>query len=92
MEKITVFTPMNMVYAPVKHVHVKKNIKQQKSENHMRKQKMTERWRKKCNKMCHCPNAEGECTNCECGKREEDSTYEGGGVVIDDTGECESCQ
>ena len=22
----------------------------------------------------------------------EDSTYEGGGVVIDDTGECESCQ
>jgi hypothetical protein len=41
--------------------------------------------------MCHCTNAEGECTNCECG-REEDSTYEGGGVVIDDTGECESCQ
>ena len=53
---------------------------------------MTERWCKKCNKMCHCPNAEGECTNCECGNREEDSTYEGGGVVIDDTGECESCQ
>ena len=23
---------------------------------------MTERWCKKCNKMCHCPNAEGECT------------------------------
>ena len=46
----------------------------------------------KCNKMCHCPNAEGECTNCDCGHREEDATYEGGGVVIDDTGECESCQ
>jgi hypothetical protein len=53
---------------------------------------MTERWCKKCNKMCHCPSAEGECTNCDCNGREEDSTYEGGGVVIDDTGECESCQ
>ena len=31
-------------------------------------------------------------TNCECNGREEDSTYEGGGVIIDDTGECESCQ
>ena len=57
------------------------------------KKKMTERFCKKCNKMCHCTNAEsGECTNCDCGNREEDSTYEGGGVVIDDTGECESCQ
>ena len=57
------------------------------------KKKMTERWCKKCNKMCHCTNAEsGECTNCDCGNREEDSTYEGGGVVIDDTNECESCQ
>ena len=55
---------------------------------------MTERWCKKCNKMCHCTQAgrEEECTNCECGNREEDSTYEGDGVVIDDTGECESCQ
>ena len=53
---------------------------------------MTERWCKKCNKMCHCPNAEGECTNCECSGREEDSTYEGDGVVVDDTEECESCQ
>ena len=27
--------------------------------------------------MCHCVNAESdECTNCECGNREEDSTYE----------------
>ena len=51
---------------------------------------MMERWCKKCNKMCHCTNA--ECTNCDCGNREEDSTYEGGGVVIDDTNECESCQ
>ena len=48
----------------------------------------------KCNKMCHCPNAEGECTNCECNSREEDKTFENesGGVVIDDTEECESCQ
>ena len=55
--------------------------------------KMTERFCKKCNKMCHCSNAEsGECKNCDCNGREEDSTYEGGGVIIDDTGECESCQ
>ena len=48
---------------------------------------------KKCNKMCHCPNAEGECTNCECNSREEDKSFENeGGLVIDDTGECESCQ
>jgi len=54
---------------------------------------MTERFCKKCNKMCHCTNTEsGECKNCECTtKEEEDATYEGG-VVIDDTGECESCQ
>ncbi len=43
--------------------------------------------------MCHCTNAEsGQCEKCECNGREEDSTYEGGGVIIDDTGECESCQ
>ena len=53
---------------------------------------MTEKFCRKCNKMCHCTGGEGECTTCECGQREEDSTYEGGGVVIDDTGECESCQ
>ena len=55
---------------------------------------MTERFCKKCNKMCHCTQSgsENECTNCDCNGREEDSTYEGGGVVIDDTGECESCQ
>ena len=53
---------------------------------------MTEKFCRKCNKICHCTNTEGECTNCECGSREEDSTYEGGGVVIDDTEECESCQ
>jgi hypothetical protein len=54
---------------------------------------MTEKFCKKCNKMCHCTSAEGECTNCECENvRNEDATYEGGGVVVDDTGECESCQ
>ena len=55
--------------------------------------KMTERFCKKCNKICHCPNAEGECTNCECNSRAEDKSFENeGGLVIDDTGECESCQ
>lgn len=54
---------------------------------------MTERFCKKCNKMCHCTNVESDkCETCDCNGREEDSTYEGGGVVIDDTNECESCQ
>ena len=55
---------------------------------------MTERFCKKCNKMCHCANAEtGECKNCDCNGREEDKSFENeGGVVVDDTGECESCQ
>ena len=57
---------------------------------------------KNCNHNCHC---DGDlhadeygtcvCENCECknGKdKAEDSTYEGGGVVIDDTEECEGCQ
>ena len=44
--------------------------------------------------MCHCANAEsGECKNCDCNSREEDKSFENEGrVVIDDTGECESCQ
>ncbi len=48
----------------------------------------------KCNKMCHCENADqGECTNCDCEtSRNEDATYENNGVVIDDTNECEWCQ
>ena len=58
-------------------------------------EKMTERFCKKCNKNCHCADTtknDCDCDNCECGGKEEDSTYEGGGVIIDDTGECESCQ
>ena len=56
---------------------------------------MGEKYCKKCNKMCHCTDTtvnDCGCENCECGARAEDSTYEGGGVVIDDTEECESCQ
>ena len=56
---------------------------------------MEERFCKKCNHLCHCIEADHEgckCDGCNCNGREEDSTYEGGGVVIDDTNECESCQ
>ena len=56
------------------------------------RRKMTERFCKKCNKICHCTKSENECENCDCNGREEDSTFENDGVVIDDTGECESCQ
>ena len=58
------------------------------------REKMTERFCKKCNKMCHCTNAESDkCENCECNGRAEDQSFENdGGVVVDDTGECESCQ
>ena len=51
---------------------------------------------KKCGHLCHCIEADHEgckCSGCDCdGSRAEQSTYEGGGVVIDDTKECESCQ
>jgi hypothetical protein len=46
---------------------------------------MTERFCKKCNKMCHCTNAENDqCETCDCKEPE--------GMVIDDTNECEACQ
>ena len=60
---------------------------------------------KKCNCDCHCivsehSEAKGicNCQSCECAKsKAQDLTYkyagaENGGLVIDDTGECESCQ
>ena len=56
---------------------------------------MNERFCKKCNHLCHCIEADHEgckCDGCECNTKEEDSTYEGSGVIIDDTNECESCQ
>ena len=57
---------------------------------------MTERFCKKCNLLCHCIEADHEgckCDGCDCENgRNEDKTYEGGGVIIDDTGECEACQ
>ena len=53
----------------------------------------------KCN--CHCNDDlhnhhwDGDpctCENCKC-KKQEDLSYENnGGVVVDDTNECESCQ
>ena len=57
----------------------------------------------KCNHDCHCSGdlhadeyGTCVCENCECKNKKdkaEDSTYENnGGLVIDDTGECESCQ
>jgi len=53
---------------------------------------MTERFCKKCNKMCHCTNAESDqCEKCDC-KEPEGVVKEPEGVVIDDTNECESCQ
>jgi len=59
----------------------------------------------KCHCDCHCDNEfhnhhwDGEpctCDKCECKATAEDKTYETShvisGVVVDDTGECESCQ
>ena len=57
---------------------------------------MMDRTCKKCGHLCHCVEADHEgckCTGCDCtSSRAEQSTYEGGGVVIDDTNDCESCQ
>jgi hypothetical protein len=56
---------------------------------------MTERFCKKCNHLCHCIEADHEgckCDGCECNSRAEAVLENEGGLVIDDTGECESCQ
>ena len=57
----------------------------------------------KCNNChcdCHC-NIKGHsdntgvcpCEQCNCDhNKSQDKTYESGGLVIDDTGECDSCQ
>jgi len=48
---------------------------------------MENRFCKKCNHLCHCIEADHsdcKCDNCECKETE--------GLVIDDTGDCESCQ
>ena len=54
------------------------------------------RFCKKCNHLCHCMEADHEkckCDGCDCNGREKDRSFENeGGLVIDDTGECESCQ
>ena len=56
---------------------------------------------KNCNHDWHCGGKEHideyldicQCGQCNCQKgKAEDSTYENNGVVVDDTGECESCQ
>ena len=56
---------------------------------------------KNCNHGCHCNGdlhadeyGTCACKNCNCEQRDaEDRSYENnGGLVIDDTGECESCQ
>ena len=56
---------------------------------------MQNRFCKKCNHLCHCVEADHsdcKCENCECNGREEDKTYETGGVVIDSTQDCEACE
>ena len=56
---------------------------------------MNDRFCKKCNHLCHCVEADHsdcKCENCECNGREEDKTYETGGVVIDSTQDCEACE
>jgi len=56
---------------------------------------------KRCNHDCHCGGKEHideyldmcQCGHCDCQQgKAEDLTYENNGVVVDDTGECESCQ
>ena len=56
---------------------------------------------KRCNHDCHCGGKEHideyldicQCGQCDClQSKAEDSTYENNSVIVDDTGECESCQ
>ena len=57
---------------------------------------MDDKFCKKCGHLCHCIEADHDgckCSGCDCNKgKAQDQTYESGGLVIDDTGECESCQ
>ena len=57
---------------------------------------MNEKTCQKCGHLCHCIEADHfgcKCDGCSCGQKEEDKSYEtNGGLVIDDTNECESCQ
>ena len=51
------------------------------------KEKMENRFCKKCNHLCHCIEADHsdcKCENCDC--------KEPVGMVVDDTQECEMCQ
>ena len=47
---------------------------------------MTERFCKKCNHLCHC--IEADHSDCKCREVKDEPE----GLVIDETGECESCQ
>jgi len=60
---------------------------------------MTKMKCKNCNCDCHCDgdlhaDVYGICTcdNCKCNSKAEDVLENEGGLIIDDTGECESCQ
>ena len=52
----------------------------------------------KCGHICHCGmgnehkiTTSCNCNGCDCGV-EVEGTNGGGGIVIDDTNECETCQ
>ena len=54
---------------------------------------------KNCSHDCHCDEelhadvyGTCACKNCECKNKKDKSFENEGGLVIDDTGECESCQ
>ena len=56
---------------------------------------ITEQFCKKCNHLCHCIESDHEgckCDGCECNSKVEAVLENEGGLIIDDTGECESCQ
>jgi len=54
---------------------------------------------KNCNCHCHC-NKQGHedvygpctCNKCECNSEAESVLENEGGLIIDETGECDSCQ
>ena len=57
---------------------------------------MDNRTCKKCGHLCHCIEADHQgckCDGCKCSTPEDDASYENnGGLVIDSTDDCESCQ
>ena len=48
---------------------------------------------KECKHICHCSRDCCDCKKCDCQSKAEDRSFENeGGLIIDDTNNCDGCQ